>query len=318
LNTEKEKMLVHIILLLYYDYIFDNFIYNEQIINKIICESNEDIILSILLIKFENFIKLLSYDLTELLLSVIMKYNYMTIILPNHINFLNISYLLFTRFVVPNDNCKPRIKKIILSVNILLHNLRMYAKKIYNKKIINHRHYFYELHNEILTYENKKNIHILKYGSFNYKIKNQFRCLIKPITNSTNIINLSSNLFPETNLFQKYKAKGLYIDNINLYIILDINLENNLYEDRYKIIRKEYNKDLSCEIIEYNKLNDIIDINKKEQIIIDKIANEQLLDKEYWYPILTIYINNKTLMEELYNYFKQNSEDIFIQIFTYA
>jgi hypothetical protein len=321
LNTERERMLVHIILLLYYDYIFDNFIYNKQIINKIICENYEDIILSILLKKFENFMKLLSYDLTKLLLSVIMKYNYMAIVLPNHINFLNISYLLFTRFLVYNDNCKPRIKKIILSANILLHNLRIYAKKIYNNKIIKHRHYFYELHNELLTYEPKKNIPILKYGSYNYKIKNQFRCLIKPINNSTNIIILPSNLFPETNIFKKYKSKGLYIDNINLYIILDIHLEDNLYEDRYKIIRKEYNKDLSCEIIEYNKLNDIIDINKKEQIIINQIANKQSsneLDKEYWYPILTIYINNKSLMEELYNYFKQNPEDIFIQIFTYA
>ena len=282
LKTPTEKMILNI------NY---SLIYNKKINDnwKINLNLFEDIIINNYI-----FIDIHNYnDLNLEIITILKKNNLINKYINGLINY-NPYIILFTKYYY-----HPIIKNYY-KYNLLLHYLRMYVKKKRKNKINNFKLKMLKIHNEILTFKPNINIPVLKNGSFLYQIQKQKftqkepryllpgeknylnNFLLKEKTEGIILKNIPFNIFPYNDLFHKYEIKTEYIEHLDLYLILDINIPNTTFLERYNLLKSmhPYTKNI------YNS-----NFTQEKKLIITFLS-ENINYQIKWFPKLTIYENN--------------------------
>ena len=211
------------------------------------------------------FLKLLEYIIEK-------KYIYTFFEQNPHNIYMYRKLIIYTRFYHP---CITTINKwsflasqnnYFINVNRVLHHLRMFAKRKINKKINNYRQNIYPIINEI----KQKYIEIKKYTNLPprhllpYELSNYNNFLLKEKVDGILTNNLPLNIYPYNSELYKYNIKMEYMEELDLYFILDIDIPNMNIEERYLYIRNLHPFTKTKIIKEISCLKDFL--NEKQRI----------------------------------------------------
>ena len=312
LKTDNEKILLIIILNLQYNYykIIHNIDYESESFNKIIIDNKQLILNIILTIKYNIFINYLNIKIINKIFSIILNNNLFTKYLkelPYTIREYN--YLLFTKFFYIDNtftNNNYRYSIYIIKANLILHNLRIYIKRNIKIKKLSYNIKMYNILNDIKYFKPVKHIPVLKNGSYNYQIQNQQfinispRCLLpnelysykkfilREKTDGILINNLPIGIFPFNNIIYNYEIKAEYIEHLDLYLIIDINIPNTTIIERYNILKNIHPHIKNNKYInQTNNINNFIETIINERNNINTFLNEYKNITIKWYPKFT-------------------------------
>lgn len=209
---------------------------------------------------------------------------------------ISIKLLKYTRFYVCSLNYNINIK-----INRILHLLRCLMKRKFKLKNNNFKLKFIPILNEINNYVPSDRCKILKHGSNNYQInKQKFNTLpprhILPMENILNksflikekadgilSMNLSMSTFPKCDELLKYQIKAEFIEELNMYLVFDINIPNLTILERQLYLRNlHYMTTNNSSLLTVNNINELIFQIDKEKIIIDEFL--KCNNDVKWYP----------------------------------
>jgi hypothetical protein len=313
LLTNEEKILYNII----YS------INNNKLLVLDLNNNNKNIILNnclnILnsLIEYENIfliynnINILFSVLNNTIITNIIETNYLYKSLCNNNNML-----LFTKYLKLNYKYDNHIK-----INLCLHKLRLCLKYRYNCKLINHKIKYNKILNEIKTYKPNKNTIILSKGSLNYQYnKQQYtnihprhllpfelllynNFLLREKADGILIHNLPTSITPYHISLYNYEIKAEYIEDLDLYLVFDIDIPNTSIIERYNILRNMHiftNNLQDLDII--HNLNDFYKIIQHERLNLKQFLKENTLYPK-WYPKMAchIIVNNNDIFTDIIN-----------------
>ena len=165
------------------------------------------------------------------------------------LNFISCELLKYSKFYVSSN-----INSYNIKINKILHFLRCILKKKYRLKDEQFKFSFRPILNEITNYKPNLNKQVLKKGSTNYQLNEQAfnnipprhllpleninkLFLIKEKADGLLIKNIPCNIFPLTNEILNYEVKSEFIEELNLYLIFDINIPNKTIYERQIILR---------------------------------------------------------------------------------
>ena len=235
-------------------------------------------------------------------------------ILTQYIYIYN-KYYLFINFndIIQIDyslnNFTPENKIYIVAANKILYNLKIYIKKIMKNKIYKYCNKMFNVHYELKHYIPNNNINILKNGSFEYQYnKHKFNKNIsnKIISNSDiikykNFIIKSYNKYmvtryisitavPCTKYIINYQIKTEYNENLDLYLIYDIDIPNTTFFERYNYLRKLHPYVNSFDIKIITSMSDYFNIINNEINIINNFSLKYI-NYIKWYPKISVIFN---------------------------
>jgi hypothetical protein len=218
-----------------------------------------------------------------------------------------VNLYIYTRFYIPQMS-HPNFT-FIIKLNKCLHYIRMFIKKKNKNKINNFKINFNPIINELVNFEPNNKIKVLHNGSINYnKIKQSYNnipprhllpneihiynnFLIKEKADGILISNLPLNIYPLNEDFDKYEIKAEYIEDLDLYLIFDINIPNLSIEERYIALRNMHpftKKYSNIQII--NNINELNECIIKESNILSEFLNQNTDIK--WYPKASWKVDN--------------------------
>jgi len=202
----------------------------------------------------------------------------------------------------------------LIKINKLLSFLRIIAKKRSKNNIISFQSTFYPVMKELLNFT-PSNKPILKNGSINWQNKkNKFthvpprhilpyeiniynNFLLREKADGILINNLPINI---TRMFDSDKfndifmkeIKAEYIEDLELYLIFDINIPNTSLIERYEFLRNNHPSTKNLIESKITNLDELILGIKNERIIFNKFLEETKNEKIRWYPKIAFLINN--------------------------
>jgi len=317
LKSDDEKLMYNICTSILYDFVQDN-ITNFQKITKYIVEN---FITILHWINWNDFIKTTKTNkLNKLIVDIMISYNLITTYVNmnkyySHINDMG----LYTRFlkITNNDINSKNNNKIMITMNYITHHLRLLAKKKKKNTIIQNQSRMFKLLNDIKTFEPNNNISVLKKGSYGYQINKQKftdvpprhllpgesqlykKFILREKADGILITSLPTNIFPQSELFNKYRIKAEYIEDLDLYLIFDIDIPDTSIIERYNILRSSHPYTKS-HILEMNTYDEFIEEFYKERCIVKLFLQENTKQIIKWYPKFAC-ISNNNVMKELIN-----------------
>jgi SAM-dependent methyltransferase len=316
LKTKKEKISAQIILSIHTCKNYDFNIINSPILEKIVIDNY---LLIIRHIDWSNFIDTLDFvDLNKKILSILVNNNLITQSLNiNNSYIYNPTVLFFTRFLsVFNDSNK----KLVITVNLFLHKLRLIAKKKSKSKIIQQNIKLFDLVNEIKNFTPNKAIPVLTRGSNVFQQQKQKftnlpprhllpgelliykNFLLREKADGILINNLPVGIFPHTSIISNYQVKAEYIEELDLYLVFDVDIPNTSIIDRYNILRQSHQYTSSYHLEDVNNFDDILKIMDKERSQIKKFISENQQNPTKWYPKFACkynYVFDKNIYKQL-------------------
>lgn len=228
------------------------------------------------------------------------------------------SILLLTRFYVFDDlesiNRKyiTTITNMNIKCNFILHKLRLWAKRYKKNKFITHKAIMQNVLYEIENYVPNDKL-VLKNGSLKYQLSRQAfnieppkdlnkddlsklkNYLIRENVKGIQVNSVPFDIYPECELLNNYKIKAIYNEELELYIIIDIDIPNTTIIERNELLWSYHNN------FEIKTINNLDEFNKYLEK--DKNNLKLFLDKYdsiKWYPIkLFNIIHNETIEKQL-------------------
>ena len=258
-----------------------------------------------------NFIiakKKSNHDMLNMIIKVLVNNNLVMNVMEIAIkkNSNSIFKLLFcTRFYV-----KKELGLVGIKINFILHRLRLWAKRYKKNKQINHNANMLSVLNELKTYEQNKNIPVLKYGSIKYQLSLESfnntkyiksdklnNCLIRQEFKGVLVNSLPIDPYPNCDEINKYNIKAEYIEDKDLYLVYDIDVPDTTIIERYEYLRAlhPYTCNAKLEII--NNYNEFINIISNEENNISHFinSNDELIK---WYPKVACYVYNELYIKD--------------------
>jgi hypothetical protein len=242
----------------------------------------------------------------------------------------------YTKFITIKSEYNNSLKNKLIRYNYILHKLRCIAKKKKNTRNSEKKFNMLPILNEITNFTPNKKIVILTKGSINYqRDKQKFTklpprhilpfeinyledCLIKEKSDGINVDKLPNNIYPNSKIID-YDIKAEYIEELDLYLIYDINLPDMDIFERQTYLRNEH--------LYTNKLNNLQCINTFDELLCC-IENEREHIKSFlsnndnndnnikWYPKASFKINkfNDKLILDINNYIEEINPKINLYI----
>ena len=235
----------------------------------------------------------------------------------NQGNITNIIVLLYSRFLnVDTINDKNVCKKAI-SINYVLHRLRLLAKKKYKTNVINRNVKMFNILNEIKTYQPNHIVKVLNTGSYNYQmnrmkftnlpprhlypgeigIYNNF--LLRDKADGILINNMPTNIFPSNYKINNNMVKAEYIEELDLYLVFDIDIMNTTIMERYNILRNMHPYTIHTKLQHINSIEEFYSIQKEEGVNLKRFLNDNIEHTIKWYPKFACNFNNNNNNKEL-------------------
>ena len=319
LKTDEEKNILDIILSLDKNIIMPNKM-SDKTISTIL--NNNNIISSIRWYIITTI--LTNNELNKRILQIMTSQNMITNYIINNnilITSNNIKMILFTKFYPAKS-----IKEI--SINFILHRLRILAKLKKKNKIINHTVKMYNVLNEIKTFEPIKNINVLKEGSQLFQLnKMKFSTfpprhllsreisiyknfMLREKADGILIYNLPIDIYPHQEYFNLYRVKAEYIEELDLYLIFDIDIPNTTILERYNLLRSlhNYTKNNTVSLCA-TKFSDFIDIMLQEQTNIKSFLKNESKHQIKWYPKFACLVN----CDGMNNFYKEIIDNVILE-----
>jgi SAM-dependent methyltransferase len=322
LKTDEEKLMYQIIVSLYPTNKSDFKILNINLMEKIVLENYKLILKQIDWNKFILTLDKITFN--KILLQLLTKNNLITkFVVKNKNNIFSNKILFFTKFLqLKFTFAKQAIVNNVIPINFILHKLRLLAKRKSKIRIINHKIKTFDLFNEIKNFKPKKNIPVLVKGSniFQYK-KQKFTNLpprhllpgeftiyknfiLREKADGILINNLPIDIYPAISIINNYQIKAEYIEEIDLYLIFDINIPNTTVIERYNFLRQLHPATKYTYIEDINSINDFFEIFNKERITIKNFINNNQNQLTKWYPKFACmynYKNDQLLYNDIIN-----------------
>ena len=121
--------------------------------------------------------------------------------------------------------------------------------------------------------------------------------LLRPKADGVLVESLPLDCYPKTEL-NNYVLKAEYIEELDLFLVFDINIPNKTTKERYEFLRKIHNSTKNNYSIKtVNSLDELKQKNQEEDLILENFLNESY-DNYRWYPKVSFNIN--------YSKFKSN------------
>ncbi len=216
----------------------------------------------------------------------------------------NLSLLFFTRFLslsMPGKNSDHILHKWI-KINRVLHTLRLFAKKRSKNKIIQYKVKMFDLLKEIKSFSPNKSVPVLKHGSNIFQqqkqkftnlpprhllpgeisVYNNF--LIREKADGILINNLPIGIYPQCDMLNNYQVKAEYIEDLDLYLIFDIDIPNTTIVERYNMLREAHKYTESTDLEEVSSMDTFINVFKSDRQIIKRFLKENNEHAIKWYP----------------------------------
>jgi SAM-dependent methyltransferase len=205
-----------------------------------------------------------------------------------------------------------------INMNKITHYLRLYIKRYRKNKIIQKKVYFYDVLNEVVNYTPNPRKNILSKGSLTYRntltrfneipphnlhigeIDKMDNLLIRMKADGVYSKILPVDIYPSSNDFKNYKIKSEYIEELDLYLVFDIDIPDMNIIERYKYLRSIHSHTNFTTLSEIKNYNDLILSIKKEKTIFDNFLKRDY-DNYRWYPKASwvIYNISNILKKEL-------------------
>jgi hypothetical protein len=235
------------------------------------------------------------------LLNNIFKYyiqnNYINLFMENEYSEYTSLYK-YTRFYV--DQNKFNIYNI--KINKVLHFIRCVMKKKYRIKEQYFKLNFKPIINEIINFKPNLKCPILKQGSINYQLKEQeFNnipprhllpletiidkiFLIKEKADGILTKNIPKHIHPEVLEIFEHEIKAEFIEELNLYLVFDINIPNKTIYERQVYLRNLHYITSSKKIVpNINNIDQLINEINDERQLINTFINTNMSEIK-WYP----------------------------------
>ena len=235
---------------------------------------------------------------------------------------LPINLQLFTKFLLPFD-------VEALKVNRILSFLRICAKRKIKSRLINFQMNFYPVMQQILNFT-PSNKPVLKFGSMNwqnrklkftlqpprhllpFEFKNYNNFLLSDKADGILTNNLPINIIPKCDDIVSKMVKAEYIEELELYLVFDIDIKDMNPLERYEFLRNSH------PFTKYGKINTIHNMDTLiqeihiERVIFNKFLSETKDDKIRWYPKASYLVNNATSLfkKEIIYHIIENQADI--------
>jgi len=265
--------------------------YKEYIIDKISLQLNMIYDSDSLTIGINNILHY--YRNNNLLEEYIIKYNS---------NEYIINLIKYVKFFVFPKSIKNDLLIINIKINKALHLLRCLLKKYSNNKFNNFNYKFKPIINEVKNFKPNNKFKVLKNGSLGYQLNCQKYNTIPPrhllpfedILNKNFLIkkkadgilthNLPSNIYPYNEDIFNYDIKAEFIEDLNIYLIFDINIPNTTILDRQYFLRSIHPETKNINYVPRVENFDILidEIKKEHYIFINFIKKDNYNFK--WYP----------------------------------
>lgn len=306
LKTDEEKCMFQIIVSIrgaYSNGKFNKLKLSNYEIDKIIIDNNISILSNL---HFDEFMETLndtySCKMNKRILYVLSNNNLINKFVDKYKDsYFDTRLLFFTKFLsVSTANMKKH--KNIISVNYVLHLLRMKIRKVSKNKIINHKIKMHSIMREIETFEPNNKIPILKSGSISFQHNKQKFNNIPPIhlfpceiSNYTNVLlrdkadgilinNLPIGIYPSHTFINNYQIKAEYIEDLDLYLIFDIDIPKTTIIERYNILREIHSYTFDKKLEKITNFKEFISCLDKERQNINKFLTENKKEQIKWYP----------------------------------
>ena len=193
-----------------------------------------------------------------------------------------------------------------IKINKVLHLLRCLLKRKINKSKINFKLNFTPIIKELKEYEPSNKFVTLHNGSYNYQLtKQKFnrvpprhilpmedicnkKFLIKEKADGVLVITTPTNIFPPISEILEFEIKAEYIEELNIYLIFDINIPNLTIYERYELLRSlHYSTKYINPNTKINNFHMLMDEIAKERFVFNKFINtldKRCCNKILWYP----------------------------------
>jgi SAM-dependent methyltransferase len=324
LKTEDEKTILTVCV---------SVVFNIELNNNINMNKLDNIVKnnSILIIKWMKWNNITqSNKLNNMILKILVNYNLITSYIEEEINdFITSNMLHYTRFIKTPNNIKPNSELYnIININKSLHILRLAAKRKKRTTIVQNQSKIYRLLNDIKTFTPNNKCTVLSRGSLSYQLnKHKFNripprhllpgeilnynnYLLKDKVDGILINNSPTNIFPVCDLFNTYQIKAEYVEDLDLYLVFDIDIPNTSIEDRYQILRNHhtYTNDNNNIVINIKEFVDKLLLERKN---INKFIKENTKHLIKWYPKFACkVVDSNEINKEIINNIIINDTDI--------
>lgn len=328
LKSEEEQIIFDILYTLKLDSLPENYnmvkITNYKLFENIVISNYDSIISNI---SWKKFVLLLDYTINKNILQILTRYNLIAKYINDDIyNILkiDINMLLHTKYLTLNNNIiesKYNTNTLlsytnkVLSMNKILYYIRIFMRKRYNNKIINHKIKTFNLIKEIKTFVPNEKIKILNRGSLLYQYdKQKFttlpprHLLPKELSSYNNFLlrekadgilvnNLPNDIYPHNDIITSHNIKAEYIEDLDLFLIFDIDIPNTMIKERYEILRNAHPYTKNTKLQYCETLDDFYKIMDEERLNINNFINNNTNSMIKWYPKFAV---------EVYNNFYKN------------
>lgn len=327
LKTPEEKQMVMLVCILEHESTI-TYELDYVLIQKIIRENIRNFIDSI---SWLNVFKKMNNPYSEIykmIISYFVETNYIKNLLESgnlQIMDCNQNLLFFTKFYSPEKNhfMDNKYYYDALKMNLVLHRLRMFVKRKTKNKRIERRVRMFDVLNEIKNFNPVKTVPVLARGSLNYQVERQKftnlpprhllpgefsiynSLLLREKADGILINNLPIGIHPESKELGLYQVKAEYIEELDLYLVFDIDIPNSTIVERYNFLRNLHPVTKGIQLKQINSLNEFIELMKQERSQIDKFLSESSTHINKWYPKFAVKCENvqsTTLYQELIQY----------------
>lgn len=189
----------------------------------------------------------------------------------------------------------------LIQLNRILHNFKVYIRKVNNIRYLTRKTYYYNLLKEVKSFKPNPKKKILMNGSmrfilskqsFNYKppyhlhfneIYTFDNFLIREKADGILVKRLPIETSPSCSNIKNYRIKAEFIEELDLYLIFDIDIPNMSIKDRYNFLRDCHHLTKNNKLKVVNNYEDL-----KEEIIKERKLLDKFLKQDYdcyrWYP----------------------------------
>jgi hypothetical protein len=217
----------------------------------------------------------------------------------------------FLFFILPFFKYINSDKRNIILGNRLTYHFRLLVKNWRKRNLINRKIHFYSVLNEVVNFKPNPKVNVLKYGSVNYNLGKQRFSKIPPYHLHYNEIyylnnylvrmkadgiltyNLPIEIYPGFSDLKNYQIKAEFIDELDLYLVFDIDIPNMSIVDRYMFLRRNHFYTRNTNLKNVSSYDELKEEIKSERRLFSNFLDEPY-DNYRWYPKASWNVKNSS------------------------
>jgi len=197
----------------------------------------------------------------------------------------------------------------LIKINYINYWLRINIKRKLRDRYLKTKIKYYPLIHEIENFKPNINIPILRNGSIKYRLDKQLynnipsyhiypneinyldNFLIREKADGILINSLPQDTKPKNNIIFNYQVKAEYIEELNLYLVFDINLPDTTIEERYLFLRNLHPYTNNTKLLQVKNFTELNNFINEERSNLNNFLKEDY-NFNRWYPKCAYKVKN--------------------------